>query len=234
RGTIGLAFADDAEARRKLASEKDILRDGKVRKHFLILINDRDARLARRTWRERMVTLAANLDFSRVRRMRAGDDLHQSRLAGTVLADERMDLALSDKEIDVVDCAVISKSLGHASGDERICLRARGQAMFRDRNNHQTRSHSGVGGHGSAFAAAGLPARDVSIKWNFALRRSAPSDGAHFADSLSSFLFAGTPSPGLLGSKTIPQNAQALDLELHYVSGSKFSVDFIAGAATHR
>ncbi len=49
-----------------------------------------------------------------VLRMNAGDDLHQGGLAGAVLADQPVDLPLTQREVDVAQGRNAAKGLGDA------------------------------------------------------------------------------------------------------------------------
>ena len=49
-----------------------------------------------------VTSVAVDLDRARVRRLHAVEDLHQRRLAGAVLADDRVDGAAPDVDVDVV------------------------------------------------------------------------------------------------------------------------------------
>ena len=122
--------------------------------------------------------------------------------------------------------------LRDAFDDERVSRRVRGQAMFCRRNNHRIRSHSG--GHNSAFVADDLHARGVLLnRRNLRLDDQRPATARISPTSSLRSSSPGLSAPSLLWSKTIPQDAQALYLELDHVSGSKFSVDFVARAAAH-
>ena len=57
--------------------------------------------------------LAVDRDGALVRLLHAVEDLHQGRLAGAVLADEGVDGALADGEVDVV----VGDDAGEALGD---------------------------------------------------------------------------------------------------------------------
>ena len=79
--------------RARLAAEEDVLGDGAVRQEVELLVDDRDAGLlAPRRVVERDL-LAVDPDRALVGRVHAGEDLHQRRLAGAVLAHDRVDLA---------------------------------------------------------------------------------------------------------------------------------------------
>ena len=75
------------------------------------------------TERER---LAGELgDGTRVRRVVAGERLDQRRLAGAVLTDERVDLALADLDRRVDQSPGSGKRLREALDAQRRCARAR-------------------------------------------------------------------------------------------------------------
>ena len=55
-------------------------------------------------------------ELARIMRDHAGEDVHQRRFAGAVLAEQRMDLAGPDIEIDVVQRAHAWEGLAYAFG----------------------------------------------------------------------------------------------------------------------
>ena len=59
--------------------------------------------------------LAAQHDLALVRRVDAGEDLHQRALAGAVLADQPVDLARQQLEIDAVERGRAAEALGDAA-----------------------------------------------------------------------------------------------------------------------
>ena len=69
-------------------------------------------------------------DFAGVRRIDAGQDLDQRRLAGAVLAEQRMDLAAAQIEIDRVERERSGEMLGQAGDLEQRAGR-RGAAAER-------------------------------------------------------------------------------------------------------
>ena len=93
---------DDAEPGRRIG-DKDILRDREQRDQRQFLVDDDDAeRLGIIDVAEvALLPLIDDAAFVVAVRIDAAQDLHQRRLAGAVLADQRVDLALPDREIDV-------------------------------------------------------------------------------------------------------------------------------------
>ena len=82
-----------AERRARRVADEDVFGDGQLRKEQQLLIDDRDALGARVAGRGEMNDLVADANLARVRAMNAGHDLDQRRLAGAVLAEQRVDLA---------------------------------------------------------------------------------------------------------------------------------------------
>ena len=70
--------------------------------------------------------LAAQHDLALVRGVDAGEDLHQGALAGAVLADQSVDLARQQVEIDAVERGRAAEALGDAAERED---RLRGVSM---------------------------------------------------------------------------------------------------------
>ena len=99
---LALLGAVDEAAAAQLDAEEDVVEDRQVGGERELLLDDPDAvadGVARRAMAHR---LAVDEDLARVGRHRAGDDLAQRRLAGAVLAHERVDLARRDLEADVL------------------------------------------------------------------------------------------------------------------------------------
>ncbi len=93
--------AVDRQSATRLAAEMDVLGNREVGRERELLIDDRDAM---RLGRERAVDLrrlAVEPDLrARIRRIGAGEDLHQRRLAGAVLPHQRVHLARMDGELE--------------------------------------------------------------------------------------------------------------------------------------
>src|SRR5688572_19682898 len=92
---IELLPADDAW---KLA-QKDVLGDRQVRCQGQLLMDDSYAPRARIARITQLDLLAADMDLAAARLHLAAQDAHQSRLAGAVLAQERVNLARPNVEI---------------------------------------------------------------------------------------------------------------------------------------
>jgi hypothetical protein len=90
----------------QLAPDVDVLRDGEVRREAQLLIDHRDAGIARGERAVDVDALAVDQDFAAgVGTIRAREDFHQRRLARAVLAHQRVDLARIDGQADVVERA---------------------------------------------------------------------------------------------------------------------------------
>src|SRR5690606_30185944 len=98
---VHLATVDEP-AFLRFPSEEDVLGDGAIRQEVELLVDDADATLLRLTGMVELHRLAIEHDLPGIRLVDPGDDLHQGRLAGTVLAHDGMDLARKDVEVDVV------------------------------------------------------------------------------------------------------------------------------------
>ena len=100
-----IARAVDAPARpERLPPDEDVLDDGEVGEQRRLLVDDRDAR-RRRPRRGPLSATSTPLTSSRaaVRRVHAGEDLDERRLAGPVLADQGVRLAGEEVDRDVLD-----------------------------------------------------------------------------------------------------------------------------------
>jgi hypothetical protein len=97
---------DDA-TRSTLVSEKDILGDGKVRGESELLVDDRDSSLLTLSNVFYFVRLSPPGDLTGERTMRVNstEHLHERRLAGAVLPDDRVDDSLSHLEGDTIEGA---------------------------------------------------------------------------------------------------------------------------------
>ena len=99
----------------RLAAEHDVLADGEDRDQHEVLVHHADPQGDGVTRTCDMRTLAVDVDLSRVRRNQAVEDVHQRRLAGAVLADQRVDLARPHAEIHVVVGEYAGKLFGDPS-----------------------------------------------------------------------------------------------------------------------
>ena len=102
RECLGLRAAEEA-APRRLPAEQDVLGDRQVRAERQLLVDQRDAALARLVRRRRTVRLARQPHLALVGLQRPGKHVHQRALAGAVLADERVDLAGLERKRHAVE-----------------------------------------------------------------------------------------------------------------------------------
>ena len=83
-------------------ADEDILRDRQVGKQARLLVDDRDPKSAGLGGTVDLRRLPVEVDRPAVGLMNAGEDLDEGALPGTVLADQRVDLAGQEIERDVV------------------------------------------------------------------------------------------------------------------------------------
>ena len=94
---------DEAQARHaahRLAADEDVLGRGQLVEHHRFLVHRDDAGLACLPRAVEAAELAAHAQLALGRRMHAGQDLDQRRLARAVLADERHHFAGHQVEVD--------------------------------------------------------------------------------------------------------------------------------------
>ncbi len=117
------APADEAgQARRRLPAEQDVLGDGELRQQAELLMDERDAVRARLRRGRDLNRLTVDLDRAAVVREQAGEDAHDRRLAGAVLADQAVHLRGRELEIDPGDRGGGAKHLadaGHADDRQK-------------------------------------------------------------------------------------------------------------------
>ena len=112
------APVDDAALRRLLA-EIDVLGHREVGHDAQLLVDHADAGRQRLARRAEMHGPAVDRHAAVVLAVQAGDDLHQGRLAGTVLADQAVDFAGAQHEVDVAQGRDAAERLGDAAQFER-------------------------------------------------------------------------------------------------------------------
>ena len=98
---------------RGLFGENDVLGHGHHRDEHEVLVHHPDPALDRVLGRRERRLLPVEEDLPRVRVVEPVEDVHQRRLAGAVLAEQRMHLAGGDVEVDVV----VGEHAGEALGD---------------------------------------------------------------------------------------------------------------------
>ena len=113
-------------AMQRLAPEEDVGGDAELRDEVQLLVDDGDARPPRRRGRWRSATgRAVDPDLAVIVGVHAGEDLHQRRLAGAVLAHQRVHLAGAEVEVDAVERGDAGEALADAArAQQRAPLRA--------------------------------------------------------------------------------------------------------------
>ena len=99
---LGRRVVEQDAVVRRLGREHDVLGDRHHRDQHEVLVHHADPVLDRRARRAELGLLAVDQDLALVRVVEAVEDVHQRRLAGAVLAEERVHLALAQVEVDVV------------------------------------------------------------------------------------------------------------------------------------
>ena len=99
---VGLAEIEQCLGVGRLGREDDVLRHRHHRDQHEVLMHHPHAGLDRGARRAELHRLAGDHDLALVGVVQPVEDVHQRRLAGTVLAEQRVDLALPQVEVDVV------------------------------------------------------------------------------------------------------------------------------------
>ena len=97
------APVEDPEPSRRGVADEDVLGDGQVREESRLLVDDRDTERPGVGGPVDLRRLPVQKDRPAVGLVDAGQDLDQRALAGTVLADQGVDLAGQESERDVVE-----------------------------------------------------------------------------------------------------------------------------------
>ncbi len=103
RAPAQFGVIDQAAAVPGLAPNPDVLGHGHVRHQVQFLMDHRNTAIERIERAVQHDRLALEADLAPVRRMHAGNDLHQRGLAGTVLAHQRMNGAAPHAQPHVVE-----------------------------------------------------------------------------------------------------------------------------------
>ena len=133
----GGPVVDQAEAVLGLVVEEDVLRRRQRRHETHFLEDHADPRALGGFGRVLFERLAIDLDTARGRRMDAVQDLEDGRLAGAVLAEQRVDLADEHVEADVAE-------RGHAAEGLRDACQANGERSLSADCRPQSRTWLGV------------------------------------------------------------------------------------------
>ena len=116
----------------RLRREHDVLGDRHHRDEHEVLVHHADPALDRGLRRPQLSRLAVDQDLALVRPVEAVEDVHQRRLPGPVLAQQRVHLALAQVEVDVVVRDDAREPLGDAAKFEnRPLVRHRAILLLR-------------------------------------------------------------------------------------------------------
>ena len=126
-----LVVAHEAERVERLAPDPDVLGDRHEAHQVEFLMDHGDAVLQRVERRLQADFLALEAEGAGIGRVDAGDDLHQRRFAGAVLAHQRMDMAALQAEGNVVERQHAGEGLADALDLEQIFAGRHGAALPR-------------------------------------------------------------------------------------------------------
>ena len=110
---------------RQFPAEEQIGGHVEARDEIEFLKDRRDARGLCSAWIGEADGDPVDLDLALIRRDHAGENIHQGRLAGAVLAKQRVDFPALEIEIDAAQCLRAAKALDDATHGEQWGLRAR-------------------------------------------------------------------------------------------------------------
>ena len=97
-----VAAIEEDRVGHRLVAEEDVLGHRQDRDEHEVLVHHADAAIDRVGWALDRDGLAVQQDLTLVRLGEAVEDVHQGRLAGPVLAEQRVDLARTYLQVDVV------------------------------------------------------------------------------------------------------------------------------------
>ena len=111
---------DPLERAERVVAHDHVLRDAEVREQRRLLVDHRDARVARVVRGVEVDRRAVDEHLARVAADHAAEHLHERRLAGAVLAHERPDLAGPQRDVAIAKGVDGAVGLAHAlEGDDR-------------------------------------------------------------------------------------------------------------------
>ena len=102
------------DAARRFAAEEDVGGDILLTGEREVLVDHLDAHAAALAGRQIEDRLAVEADTAGIRSVHAGDDLHQRRFAGAVVADQPDDFAATHRKIDAMQDVHGAEALGDA------------------------------------------------------------------------------------------------------------------------
>ena len=98
----GARIEHAAPPRRQL-TQKDVLGDREMRDEIQLLVNHPDTEIAGRPRAADVHRLAIEADLAGILAVGAAENFHQRRLAGAVLAEQHVDVAGVERQVDVVE-----------------------------------------------------------------------------------------------------------------------------------
>ena len=136
---------DEAEAVLRQAPEAQVLGHRQMRRQHHLLVDHRDAELehALRATAARSLSPATTI-VARIGLIGAGQDLHQRRLAGAVLADQPEHLAATDFEVDIVQRDDARKALADAAHRQDRLGNSRNLRVHRHSEDPASRSRAAL------------------------------------------------------------------------------------------
>ena len=127
-----LVVSNQTEGVERLAADPDVFRHRHEVHQVEFLMDHRDAVAQRVERRTQADVLALEAEGAGVWRIDAGDDLHQRRLAGAVLAHQRMDVAALEAERHVVERQNAGERFAHVLDFEQVFGARHGPALAND------------------------------------------------------------------------------------------------------
>ena len=118
RGLHDAPVVDEGPEDQRLAAKEDVLGRGQFGNQVEFLVDDRDAGALGVLNAGEANRRALDPDLAVIVDVHAGEDLHQGRLAGAVLAHEGVDLAAPQVEVDVAQSRHAGEGFGDAFGFE--------------------------------------------------------------------------------------------------------------------
>ena len=119
-----LTAADRSDRRARQAAGEDIFSDCLIRKLAQLLMDNDDPRIQRVAGFMGSESFAPQFDRSLIGLIDAGQDLHEGRFAGAVLAHDAKHLALIERQGHVVENRHTEKRLGDAVHFEKMRRRS--------------------------------------------------------------------------------------------------------------
>ena len=126
-----LAMVDEAETVGRFAADPDVF-GHRHRRHQVQFPMDHGDAVLQRVQRAFQPDVAAvEFEGAGIGRVDAGDDLHQRRLSGAVLAHQGVDAARAQAELYIVECQHAGEFLAHILDLEKIAACGRSAAVVR-------------------------------------------------------------------------------------------------------